>query len=295
VLDQVLKSYLEHICGAENVRVNEPMSAHTTFKIGGNAQFFITASSKEVLIKLVSALKYIEYPFRVIGGGSNLLVSDSGYCGVIIKPTFREIVQNGNFIYADAGASLAALAKFAREKGLSGLEFAAGIPGTVGGAVFMNAGANGNSISDIVTMVDVLKTDGVVSLDAVACKFAYRKSIFQKKRNWIVLGAYFFLYSRPLVEIPPRTNQPKEPSAGSTFKNVITKSGEVIPAGKLIDSLNLKGTRIGGAAISEKHANFIVNMGGATASDVKKLISLIKKKVREQYGITLQTEIEMIY
>ena len=306
MLDQVLKSYLEHICGASNVRENEPMSAHTTFKIGGPARFFITVQSKQTLLKLVSALNYIEYPYRVIGGGSNLLAPDRGYDGVIIKLGFREIVENGNFIYADAGAPLSALVKFARERDLSGLEFAAGIPGTVGGAIFMNAGAHGGAISDVVTMVDVLRDGQIVSLDTRACKFAYRTSVFQRKRNWVILGTYFFLYSRPLAEVPPRTNQPKEPNAGSVFKNPIfvssskncvsppLRKGECISAGKLIDQLGLKGFVVGGAAISERHANFIINKGFATARDVRALVKLVKTKVRVAYGINLKTEIEFL-
>jgi len=328
MLEKILKSYLEHICGTDAVQENLPLSKRTTFKIGGPARFFVTVRTKQTLVKLISALNYIEYPYRIIGAGSNLLVSDRGFNGVIIKNAFREIVQNGNFIYADAGASLAALAKFARDRNLRGLEFAATIPGTIGGAIYMNAGAHGSSISDIVAMVDVLETSGemispaIISLDARACKFAYRKSLFMRRRDLIITGAYFFLSPGNPAQIAAlenqyrdhrRQTQPREPSAGSVFRNPnisnqrspFNKGGvaqraaavfddEVVPAAKLIDQLGLKGTRIGDAAISEKHANFIVNMGTATASDVKKLIRLVKKRVRDAHRIVLKAEIEFL-
>jgi len=302
VLDQVLKSYLEHICGKANVEENVLMSTRTTFRIGGSARFFVTVQSKEILIKLVSALNYIEYPYRIVGHGANLLVSDNGYDGVLIKLNFREIVENGNFVYADAGATLGAVVKFARSRGLSGLEFAAGIPGTVGGAVYMNAGAYGGQISDIAAMVDVLQNGEIVSLDARACKFSYRTSRFQKSRNQIVMGVYFFLKSGDKCEIEKREQEillkrratsVKEPNAGSIFRNP-TVNGVVVSAGKLIDELGLKGTRIGDAAISRQHAGKIINLRAATARDVRALITLVKTKVRVAYGITLKTEIEFL-
>jgi len=279
------------------------MSAHTTIRIGGSARFYVTCTKKDTLVRLVGALRYIDYPYKVIGGGSNLLVNDKGYNGVIIRPAFREIVENGCFVYADAGASLAAVARFARERGLGGLEFASGIPGTVGGAVYMNAGAHGNSMSGVVAMVDVLRDGKVVSLDVKACRFNYRTSIFQKKRDLIILGAYFFLTAADKAEIELTANaylakrkaaQPKQPNAGSIFRNPNSPLGKGGAAGGLIDDLGLKGYQIGGAAISEVHANFIVNLGGATARDVKRLIAYTKKRVRDAYGITLKAEIEIL-
>jgi UDP-N-acetylmuramate dehydrogenase len=301
-VDQVLKSYLEYICGKDNIEENVPMRTRTTIKTGGPARFFISAKSKEILLKLTCALDYIEYPYRIIGAGSNLLVDDRGYDGIIIKPAFREIVDNQLFIYADAGAGISTTARFARDRCLSGFEFAVGIPGTIGGAVFMNAGAFGGRISDIVTMVDVLFNGEIISLDAKDCKFSYRKSIFQKKREYIILGAYFFLKKDNPDRISEREKQniekrraaqSREPSAGSVFLNP-TVDGVKISAGKLIDGLGLKGTRIGGAVISEKNAGQILNRSGATSKDIKRLINFIKKKVRAEYGITLRTEIEIL-
>jgi len=298
VIDNVLKSYLEHICGASNVRENEPMSAHTTIRIGGPVRFYVTCTKKEILVRLISALKYIEYPYKVIGAGSNLLVNDNGYDGVIIRPIFCEIVENGNFIYADAGAILSAVAKYAADKDLGGLEFACGIPGTVGGAVYMNAGAHGSSISNVVSIVDVLFNGEIISLDTSVCKFGYRTSIFQKKRDYIILGAYFFLQQSDKLEMllltqqyqeKRKKTQPKQPSAGSIFRNPPNMS-----AAKLIDDLGLKGCQIGGAAVSTVHANFIVDMGGATARDVRRLVLYIRRLIKKTYGITLRAEVDMI-
>ena len=302
MIEQVLKSYLEHICGAKAVGENVLMSTRTTLKIGGPARFFVSAVSKEILLKLINALNYINYPYRIIGGGSNLLVSDSGYNGVLIKPTFREIVENSNFIYADAGATLAAVTKFARERSLSGLEFVAGIPGSVGGAVFMNAGAYGGQLSDIITMVDILQGGEIKSIDASACRFAYRTSCFQKNRKQIITGVYFFLKSGNKEDIEKRESEiltfrregsVKKPNAGSIFRNPVI-NGITVSAGKLIDDIGLKGIRIGGAAISLRHAGKIVNLGGATARDVKALIRLIRKRVSAVYDIDLKTEIEIL-
>jgi len=277
--------------------MNVPLSAHTTIKVGGEALFFITVKSKGTLLRVISALKYIEYPYLIIGAGSNLLASDKGFDGVVIKLGFREVVENGNFIYADAGASVMSVGQKAAELGLSGMEFACGIPATVGGAVVSNAGAHGSSVSEIVAMVDVLSKGEIISLDNQQCKFGYRKSIFQN-RDYIVLGAYFWLKQDSPETIRKRiaentqariNTQPKGASAGSVFRNPSGSS-----AGALIDGLGLKGTRIGGAVISEKHANFIINDGGATQKDILQLIKLIKKRVKDAYSITLKTEIEIL-
>ena len=307
VLDQVLKSYLEHICGKSNVKTGVPLSKYTTFGIGGPAKFLVDVKSKGILVRLLSALKYIEHPHRIIGMGSNLLVSDYGYDGVIIRLKFQEIIENGNIIYADAGASLVSVSRYAEALGLSGLEFACGIPGTVGGAVYGNAGAFGSSISDVVVMVDVLRDGQIISVDNKDCKFGYRTSVF--KKGGIILGAYFFLRHDDASSITARmqeyterrlASQPAGHSAGSIFRNhsISGSMQHVLPqntsAGAMIDNLGLKGFSIGGAQVSTKHANFIINTGGATAGDVKKLIALIKKRVKATYGITLKAEIEMI-
>lgn len=299
-MQQVLKSYLEHICGRENVLQDEPMSNHTTFKIGGKAKFFVTAKSKQALINLTSALRFIEHPHRIIGSGANLLVRDKGYDGVIIKMATNEIIDNQCFIYADAGVKLSALINHATKKGLSGLEWASGIPGTVGGAIFMNAGAYGGCMADIAVMVDVLIDGEIVTLESNQCKFDYRKSIFQRKRKWIILGAYFFLengdpdtISAKYREIIAKRKiaQPQQPSAGSVFRR---PPNSILSVGEMVEQLGLKGLNIGGAQISEKHGGFIINKGGATSTDVMKLIRIIKNRVYEAYGIRLAPEIELI-
>jgi len=285
------------------VRENVPLSTCTTFRIGGPARFLINVKSKEILVRLLSALNYVEYPYRIIGGGSNILADDKGFDGVVIKLGFREIVENGNFIYADAGCSLVSVVQKSAQLGLSGLEFACGIPGTVGGAVFGNAGAFGSSMSDVVAMVDVLVDGEIVSLDNLQCKFKYRESVLKNKNKnltdgsggMVIIGAYFSLRQDQPQDIQTRIKentqarllvQPKGANAGSVFRNPPGQS-----AGALIDKLGLKGTKIGGAMISEKHANFIINEGDATAKDVRKIISLVKKRVKETYGINLKTEI----
>jgi len=299
-MEQVLKSYLEYICRKENVAENVLLSTKTTFGIGGPARWFVTAPTKEALMRLISTLNYIEQRWFIIGAGANVLAHDDGYNGVVIRLGFKDIIDNGCFIYADAGASLKRLCAFAREQSLSGLEFATGIPGTVGGAVFMNAGAHGGQISDVVAMADVLIDDEVKTLDARELSFKYRHSVFHKKPTWIILGAYFFLKKcsdrKEIAETEQKflatrlQSQPSGPSAGSVFK----RPSPNFAVGKAIDELGLKGTQIGGARISDKHAGFIVNAGGATYADVLALIKLIRRQVKQKHDLYLQTEIQIL-
>ena len=299
-MDQVLKSYLEHTVGAANVHENVPLSTKTTLRIGGNARFYVEVQSKEALVRLVGALKYIDHPYFIIGLGANLLCADEGYRGVVIRLMFKEIIDNQCFIYADAGATLKSVCNFARDRNLSGLEWAIGIPATIGGAVFMNAGAHGGEISNVVAMVDVITNDGKIkTLDHKQLKFAHRKSVFHTKPDWVILGAYFYLTPDTLENITARQNafvqkrkstQPTEPNAGSTFRRPTPD----FAVGRAIDELGLKGKTIGGAKISEKHAGFIVNAGGATAADVIALINLVKREVFKKYNVRLTPEIRML-
>lgn len=310
-MEQVLRGYLEHICGRENVRENVELSTKTTFRIGGPARFFVVVKSKEKLARLVSALLFIEYPWRIIGGGSNILASDRGFEGVVIRLGFCEIIENGNFVYADAGASLAGLCKRAVELGQGGLEFACGIPGTVGGAVRGNAGAFGSCVGEHIVIVDVLRGGEIVSVEARECGFGYRRSAF-KRNGDIILGAYFHLQSAPPEEIRKRmeelgerrrASQPAGASAGSVFKNPETASALLFSktfmtaetrtsAGEMIERAGLKGVRVGGAEVSRAHGNFIVNVGGATSGDVEALVRVVRKRVREMFGVRLALEIE---
>ena len=289
-------SYLEYLCGSENVGENVLLRDKTTFRIGGPARYFVTVPTKEVLLRLISALTYIEQRYFIIGMGSNILAGDNGFDGVVIKLGFSDILDNGCFIYADAGAKLSQLCTFAGKRGLSGLEFAYGIPATVGGAVYMNAGAYGGAMSDTVIMVDVLINGEMITIEGHDLKFGYRKSVFQQKSDWVILGAYFYLKKDDPAAVIQRGRenlarrraaQPTQPNAGSIFK----RADPFIPS-RAIDELGLKGTRIGGAEISTKHAGFIVNTGGATANDVKRLISLIRRKILDKHGVRLKCEIK---
>ena len=296
-----LKAFLE--CEKCIYRENEPMAAHTTFRIGGPADIFAEPASEEMLSKLVAFCSEQEYPVYVIGNGSNLLVSDLGIEGVVIHIStgLSEIELSGvNEITCGSGLRLSLLCSFAAEQNLSGMEFAWGIPGLVGGAVYMNAGAYDSEISKVVTECRCVTRDGhfeTVSYDKM--KLGYRTSLFKEKKNRIITSATFRLNPGDPEVIRARMDslmarrkekQPLEyPSAGSTFKRPVDHF-----AGTLIDMCGLKGFSIGGAAVSEKHAGFIVNLGGATASDVRRVMEAVIEKVYLQTSIRLEPEVEFI-
>lgn len=292
---------LINITGKDNVRINEPMKNHTTFKIGGPAQYYVTPESVTQIQEVVSLCKDKNIPLHVIGNGSNILVGDDGVDGVVLAlfNTFSDYEIKDNVITAQAGMSLIKLAVIALREGLTGLEFASGIPGSVGGAVYMNAGAYDGQMKDVVTSVTVLDEAGNIRiLGRDELDMGYRTSTVAK-HNMIVLQVIIELKAGDKEQIKDRMNhlselrkqkQPLEyPSAGSTFKR---PEGHF--AGKLIADAGLKGYSIGGAAVSEKHAGFVVNMGGATAKDVVELTDYIKKRIIEQFGVTLELEIKKI-
>ena len=286
------------------VKTNEPLASHTTFKIGGPADFFVEVEEEEKLLKLIKLLKELKLPYFILGGGSNLLVADEGFRGVVVKiancelPALPAGGRIANFkIIAGAGVSLGRLVELAAKNSLTGLEFAAGIPGTVGGAVRGNAGAWGQAIGDRVKRVKVLTPQGEIKwIGASDCHFSYRQSRFKKTKE-IILEVELELEKGNKKEIQEkisqnlakRATQPKEPSAGCIFVNP-----KPLVAGELIDKCGLKGKRIGDAQISPKHANFIVNLGKAKAADVNKLIKLIKEKVKEKFGVELEEEIFLL-
>jgi len=290
------------------VKENVLLKNHTTFKIGGKAKYFFVAKNKKDLIKAILVAKKYNLPFFVLGGGSNTLVSDRGFEGLVIKIQNSRLRQGFGgqaklkTIYAEAGTSLGQLVNVALKNSLTGMEWATGIPGTVGGAIYGNAGAFGESIGDVVKKVEVLDTKDLrfKIYDLKKCKFGYRDSIFKHKKNLIILSAKIQLKKGKKSEIKRKIKefldyrqetQPLNfPSAGSVFKNPPGFS-----AGELIEKCGLKGKKIGKAKISEKHANFIVNLGGAKAKDVKKLINLIKKKIKKKFGITLEEEIQYLF
>ncbi|TKD71745.1 UDP-N-acetylmuramate dehydrogenase [Pseudalkalibacillus hwajinpoensis] len=284
------------------IRMNEPMSKHTTIRIGGPADLLIEPKNKESLKKIMNAIHQYDVKWRAIGRGSNLLVSDKGIDGVVIKlgKGMDDIELNGTELRVAGGYSLIKLVTIISNKGLSGLEFAGGIPGSVGGAVYMNAGAHGADVSDILKRALVLFKDGSLEwLTNEEMEFSYRTSVLQH-RSGIVVEAIFRLNKGDKDTIVSEMNknkeyrsdtQPwKEPCCGSVFRNPLPNH-----AGQLIEHSGLKGHQIGGAQISNLHGNFIINVGEAKADDVLNLISLIKHTVKDQFGIDLQTEVEIVY
>lgn len=284
------------------VKRNERLSQHTTMKIGGPADIFIEPSSLENIQKVMTFLKERHIPWRAIGRGSNLLVSDKGIEGIVIKlgSGLDHLTINDSTITVGGGHSLVSLSTLISKKGLSGLEFASGIPGSVGGAVYMNAGAHGSDISKILTKAHILLEDG--SMEWISnddMEFTYRTSLLQKKRPGIVLEAEFQLEKGDRTAIVSQMQKNKDyrketqpwnfPCAGSIFRNPLPNY-----AGKLIEDAGLKGYQLGGAKISEMHGNFIVNAGNATAKDVLDLIQHIKDTILHLYGIKMETEVEII-
>ncbi len=291
------------LLGSDNVLRNESMKAHTTFKVGGEAELFLIPKSTEELQEVIKYLNTVNYPYYVMGNGSNVLVKDSGYKGAIIKlkENFSSIETDADNcqVKAEAGATLARIAKAVYEEGMAGFEFAAGIPGTLGGAVTMNAGAYGGEMCDIILEVTVMDKEGNIDVKTKdEMEFGYRHSIVAS-HELIVLSAIMELKPGQKDEIKEmmddlagrrRDKQPLEyPSAGSTFKRP-----EGYFAGKLIMDAGLRGYRVGGAMVSDKHCGFVVNAGNATATDVLQVISDVKAKVQEQFGVMLEEEVKIL-
>lgn len=298
---------LQEILGTDRVFPEEPMAKHITFRVGGPAEWFVLADSVEHLQQIIALCKEQEEPYYIIGNGSDLLVSDAGVRGVIIRLagefeeiTSKETVNEGICnICAGAGVMLASLSLRAGKKGFTGLEFANGIPGTVGGAVLMNAGAYGGEIKDTIVAADVMTKDGEIRrLSKEELKLSYRHSVMMESGD-IVLRAYFTLTVRPKLQIfavmesyrkARQEKQPLEyPSAGSTFKRP-----EGYFAGKLIQDAGLSGCSVGGAMVSTKHAGFVINAGGATATDVYQLIQHIRKTVKDKFRVELEPEVRFL-
>jgi UDP-N-acetylmuramate dehydrogenase len=280
---------------------NVKLASNTTLKIGGPAKYFFEAKNKEELIGALEESKKMKIPFFVLGQGSNLLVSDNGFNGLVIKIKNSEFKIRGFKVFAAAGIFLSKLVKESAEKELSGLEWAGGIYGTVGGAVRGNAGAFGGEIKDVVEEVEAydVKTNKVIIFKARECFFKYRESIFKKRENLIIISAVFKLKKGKKNKIKGNIqkyldyrakNHPLDfPSAGSVFKNPPKKS-----AGELIGKCGLAGKIVGKAQISSKHSNFIINLGGARAEDVLSLINMAKKEVKDKFKIELQEEIKYL-
>ena len=287
--------------GRLTFRVDLPLSTVTTFKIGGAASYGIYPSSIDELSSLCALCRSISVPFYIVGNGSNLVFDDTGYEGAVIFTTaINTVTINENTVYSDCGVSLTHLSSLVAKEGLSGLEFAYGIPGSVGGAVYMNAGAYGGEMKDVVKEVTFydIKNDEFVTVENDKCAFDYRTSVFQSGDK-IILSVKLKLLSDDRELITARMNQYMQsrkdkqplnyPSAGSVFKRY---PGYF--TGKLIEEAGLKGYTIGGAQVSEKHAGFIVNIGNATSADLKALIQYIKAVIKENVGIDIECEVKFV-
>ena len=297
-MGESMYDYMKTIIPKERILFHEPMSKHTTFRVGGEVECFIMVRQEEELTKLILYLNQIEAEYFMIGNGSNLLVGDKGYRGVVLKfdGPMEDVSVEGTLVRAKAGALLSKVAAKARDHGLSGMEFAAGIPGSIGGGVVMNAGAYGGEMKQIVVSVRGMNQEGqTITLDNEAMEFGYRTSAI-KNRPIVVLDVTLQLTAGDPEAIGARmeelallrrSKQPLEyPSAGSTFKRP-----EGYYAGKLIMEAGMRGYHIGGAQVSDKHCGFIVNTGNATAADIREVIEKVQERVRERFHVSLEPEI----
>ena len=300
-MDQKIIERFSNLLGNEKVRINEPINRHTTFRIGGPADYFLLPSSSEEVKGILEICKEESLQYFILGNGSNLLVSDEGYRGVIIQlyRNYGGLTVEGTEIRAGAGVLLSQIAATARNESLTGFEFAGGIPGTLGGAVVMNAGAYGGELKDVLKEAVVMDREGnIFTVPVEKLAMGYRTSLV-KTAGYLVLEAVIFLKKGSQEEIRDTmkdladrriSKQPLEyPSAGSTFKRP-----EGYFAGKLIMDAGLRGYQVGGAQVSEKHCGFVINKGNATAADVCRLMADVQAKVQEQFGVTLEPEVKFL-
>lgn len=300
-MDQKIIERFSNLLGNEKVRINEPMNRHTTFRIGGPADYFLLPSSSEEVKGILEICKEESLQYFILGNGSNLLVSDEGYRGVIIQlyRNYGGLTVEGTEIRAGAGVLLSQIAAAARNESLTGFEFAGGIPGTLGGAVVMNAGAYGGELKDVLKEAVVMDREGnIFTVPVEKLAMGYRTSLV-KTAGYLVLEVVISLKKGSQEEIRDTmkdladrriSKQPLEyPSAGSTFKRP-----EGYFAGKLIMDAGLRGYQVGGAQVSEKHCGFVINKGNATAADVLTLIENVREKVQEQFGVTLEPEVKFL-
>lgn len=300
-MNQNFYDKLNNVIAKDSILIDEPMSRHTTFRVGGPADFFVTPKAKEEVRDVIRICKEAGMPYYIIGNGSNLLVSDAGYRGVIVQiyKEMNEVKVEGDLVKAQAGALLSGIAAKALAAELTGFEFASGIPGTIGGACVMNAGAYGGEMKDVLEFVTVLTGEGkIIELGRNELELGYRTSVIAKK-GYIVLGAVLKLergdgekiktYMDELKE-KRVTKQPLEyPSAGSTFKRP-----EGYFAGKLIEDAGLRGFQVGGAQVSEKHCGFVINRDHATAADIMELMRQVQIRVKENSGVDLEPEVKRL-
>ena len=301
LINEAVYEYISQYVDPQDILKNEPMRRHTTFCVGGEAEAFLRIRNKEQLEKLIPYFKLAELPYFVIGNGSNLLVGDKGYHGIILYlgDGMDQIQVDGNRLTIQAGCLMSRIAREACEHALTGFEFASGIPGSIGGGVVMNAGAYDGELGQIVTKVWVMNEEGeILVLNNQDMEFGYRTSVI-KKRPFIVVQVEMELQPGNQEEIAAkmtelnrrrRDKQPLQyPSAGSTFKRP-----QGYFAGKLIMDAGLRGYSIGGACVSEKHCGFIINKNHASAADVAEVICEVQERVKEKFGVTLETEVILL-
>ena len=297
-----MREIYEELSKISPTEMDVPLKTMTTLRVGGEAACVIYPENEMSLDAIVRIIRKHDIPFKVIGKGSNLLCGDGRYEGVIIRLDrhFTDFFFDGEYVTVQAGCSIIALAQEAAKRGLSGLEFASGIPATVGGTVYMNAGAYRSDMSHVVQDVLTLRDGRIEWIDQDELDFGYRHSVFQKHKDWVILGARLQLHPGDSEEIRDLMNSRRQrrmntqpldkPCAGSVFRNP-----ESIPAWKLIDQMGYRGYQIGGARVSDKHSNFIVNENNtATASDIRDLIQMIRQEAKEKYDISLITEVEQL-
>ena len=298
MMDKSFFKEIEAFAGQGALLTEELLSSHTTFRVGGKADAFLSVQNEEQIKHAIKVCEKYQVPFFVLGNGSNLLVSDDGYRGLVIAigNDMAEVTIEGNSVTAQAGALLGSVSQAAAKSGLSGMEFASGIPGTIGGAIVMNAGAYDGEMKNIVTQVKMLTREGeILTLSNEELEFGYRMSRV-KKEKLIVLSVTMLLEKKEQSAIYEKMNdfsqrrrekQPLEyPSAGSTFKRP-----EGMFAGKLIMDAGLRGYTVGDAQVSEKHCGFVINRGNATAKEVRTVIKDVQEKVKETFGVELETEV----
>lgn len=295
---------LEKIVPIQNIKYDEPMSLHTTTKVGGTVECFVEPSSINEIRGTISFAKSNNIPYYIIGHGSNLLVVDEGLEGIVIKigNHFSDVEIEDTRIKALSGCAIPKLSQLAKNNSLSGLEFACGIPGTVGGAIRMNAGAYGGEMVNIVDKVGYLNDEGeIVEISNEKCEFSYRHSMFVEHPEYVILYAVLNMSEGNKEEIEAKMNENMEsrkakqpieyPNFGSVFKR---PAQEGVFVGKMVEELGLKGYTIGGAQVSTKHSGFIINTGNATCKDVTDLIEYVKNKVYEKYNVMLQEEVVIL-
>lgn len=274
----------------------------TNFKFGGPAKKIIVAKSEAELVRVLKNLKLKKEKYYILGGGTNIIANDKGYNGTIVKIATEDLKINGKKIICEAGLPLGKLVGAANSAGLSGLETLAGIPGTVGGAIYGNAGAYGKEISENLKQVKIFDGKRAFWISKKKCSFYYRESVF-KTKPWIILASEFSLKksdpkklmkkSKEIIKIREKKYKPDLRCAGSIFKNIVVEGGK-IPAGSLLESIGAKGMRIGGVYVPQQHANLIINNGRGKATEAKKLIDILKKKVYQKYGIQLEEEVRYL-